>query len=356
MEDAATAEISRSQLWQWIHNGAKLDDGRPVERGAVPDRAGRAAGAAGRRRAPAGYREAVEILDGLVAEEEFTEFLTLPAYRIWTRKGTCAPSLVGSPRLPRRSRRRPDETADRGGRRAERHPRPGRDLRTYECDGLASFRARPALVVLPGSTEEVAAVGAASRRGRRCPSSPAARGRASRAARCRFRGACRWRCSRMKRILEVDLENGWMRVEPGVINLDVTQGDRRRGLLLRARPVLAERLHDRRQRRRELGRRALPQVRLHRQPRPRRAAGARATATVVDLGGPALDAPGYDLLGRAGRQRGARWASSPRWCCGSSASPRPRGPSSPPSPRPTRRGTAVCGDHRRRASCPPPSR
>ena len=30
MEDAATAEISRSQIWQWIHHGVELDDGRPV--------------------------------------------------------------------------------------------------------------------------------------------------------------------------------------------------------------------------------------------------------------------------------------------------------------------------------------
>jgi len=30
MEDAATAEISRAQLWQWLHRGAKLDDGRPM--------------------------------------------------------------------------------------------------------------------------------------------------------------------------------------------------------------------------------------------------------------------------------------------------------------------------------------
>src|SRR5437867_13310400 len=30
MEDAATAEISRTQLWQWIHHGAHLDDGRAV--------------------------------------------------------------------------------------------------------------------------------------------------------------------------------------------------------------------------------------------------------------------------------------------------------------------------------------
>src|SRR6202042_1194030 len=30
MEDAATAEISRAQLWQWVHHKAKLSDGRPV--------------------------------------------------------------------------------------------------------------------------------------------------------------------------------------------------------------------------------------------------------------------------------------------------------------------------------------
>ena len=30
MEDAATAEISRAQVWQWIHHGATLDDGRHV--------------------------------------------------------------------------------------------------------------------------------------------------------------------------------------------------------------------------------------------------------------------------------------------------------------------------------------
>ena len=35
MEDAATAEISRAQIWQWVHHGATLDDGRRVTRGAV---------------------------------------------------------------------------------------------------------------------------------------------------------------------------------------------------------------------------------------------------------------------------------------------------------------------------------
>ena len=31
MEDAATAEISRAQLWQWVHHGAHLEDGRLVD-------------------------------------------------------------------------------------------------------------------------------------------------------------------------------------------------------------------------------------------------------------------------------------------------------------------------------------
>ena len=32
MEDAATAEISRAQIWQWIHNGAMTSDGEPITR------------------------------------------------------------------------------------------------------------------------------------------------------------------------------------------------------------------------------------------------------------------------------------------------------------------------------------
>ena len=89
--------------------------------------------------------------------------------------------------------------------------------------------------------------------------------------------------ARLTRILEIDIERGQVVVEPGVANLDVTRAVGVGGLLLRARPVVAAGLHDRRQRRRELGRRALPQVRLHGQPRPRggdRAAGRRARRAV----------------------------------------------------------------------------
>ncbi|MDX1995978.1 MAG: malate synthase A [bacterium] len=86
MEDAATAEISRSQLWQWLHHPqARLDDGRPITaelyqqlaeeellniRQAVDD----SAFEGGR------YAEARDILDKLVLPETYAEFLTTLAY------------------------------------------------------------------------------------------------------------------------------------------------------------------------------------------------------------------------------------------------------------------------------------
>jgi malate synthase len=85
MEDAATAEISRAQLWQWIHNAAKMDDGRTVtyelyrellqsELFKIKDYIGETAFANGR------VEEAVQIFEKLIIAEEFPEFLTLVAY------------------------------------------------------------------------------------------------------------------------------------------------------------------------------------------------------------------------------------------------------------------------------------
>jgi malate synthase len=79
MEDAATAEISRAQLWQWIHNGATTEDGEPITReryAAIRDEELAKLGGkdAGR------FREAAEILDGLVLADDFAPFLTIPAY------------------------------------------------------------------------------------------------------------------------------------------------------------------------------------------------------------------------------------------------------------------------------------
>ena len=79
MEDAATAEISRSQLWQWRTAGTPLDDGRPLTADryhAVREQELAALGGAGEGRLGA----AAELLDELVLSDDFMEFLTLPAY------------------------------------------------------------------------------------------------------------------------------------------------------------------------------------------------------------------------------------------------------------------------------------
>ena len=79
MEDAATAEISRSQLWQWRRTGTTLDDCRPLtsERyRAIRDEELAALGGTGEGR----LREAAALLDELVLTDDFVEFLTLPAY------------------------------------------------------------------------------------------------------------------------------------------------------------------------------------------------------------------------------------------------------------------------------------
>ncbi len=83
MEDAATAEISRSQLWQWRTAGARLDDGRFLTGGlytAIRDAELAALG--GPDGANGHLADAAELLDGLVLDDTFTEFLTLGAARL----------------------------------------------------------------------------------------------------------------------------------------------------------------------------------------------------------------------------------------------------------------------------------
>jgi malate synthase len=85
MEDAATAEISRSQVWQWIHHGVSLAEGQTVTRDLVKKveqeelakirkTVGDDAYAGGR------YEEAASLFDGVALSEEFAEFLTIPGY------------------------------------------------------------------------------------------------------------------------------------------------------------------------------------------------------------------------------------------------------------------------------------
>ncbi|MFN0060200.1 MAG: malate synthase A [Planctomycetota bacterium] len=84
MEDAATAEISRTQVWQWIRHGARLDDGTLVTRELVRSLLNMAAHTrATRNKDHADHRaEAVALLDRLMTAPELAEFLTVPAYRL----------------------------------------------------------------------------------------------------------------------------------------------------------------------------------------------------------------------------------------------------------------------------------
>lgn len=81
MEDAATAEISRAQIWQWIRHKAKLDDGRLIDL-ALCNRILDEELAALKAEASAGHRydDAAAIFRDLIAATRFPEFLTLPAY------------------------------------------------------------------------------------------------------------------------------------------------------------------------------------------------------------------------------------------------------------------------------------
>jgi malate synthase len=90
MEDAATAEISRTQVWQWIRHGAALEDGRAVTpelfQRVVDDEMKRIAADLGADRMRDGrFDEARAIFQRLSTAETLEPFLTLPAYALLDR-------------------------------------------------------------------------------------------------------------------------------------------------------------------------------------------------------------------------------------------------------------------------------
>ncbi len=86
MEDAATAEISRSQVWQWVHSAkGVLDDGRKVSadlvRALIPEELAKVLSVvAGQGADGASYRRAAALFEEMSLAEDFPEFLTLPLY------------------------------------------------------------------------------------------------------------------------------------------------------------------------------------------------------------------------------------------------------------------------------------
>jgi malate synthase len=87
MEDAATAEISRTQLWQWVHHGVTLSDGRAVTaelvRQVLDEETAKIRAAVGEDVWNAGHpRQTREVFESVALTEPLIEFLTVPAYAL----------------------------------------------------------------------------------------------------------------------------------------------------------------------------------------------------------------------------------------------------------------------------------
>jgi glycolate oxidase len=167
-------------------------------------------------------------------------------------------------------------------------------LLVYECDGLTHGRTRPAMVVLPGSTDEVVEVVKLAREAG-MPIVPRGAGTGLSGGARPTPGSLVVVLSRMKRILAVDLESGTARVEPGVINLDVTRAVSAAGWYYAPDPssqsvcTIGGNVSEN-----SGGAHCLKYGFT-----VNHVLAARAVldgGEVVDLGGPAADAPGYDLL------------------------------------------------------------
>jgi malate synthase len=86
MEDAATAEISRTQVWQWLHHGAQLSDHRAVTAGMVrqtiPEQLAHIRAEIGDGRFKAGkFDQASQLFEQMMISNDCKEFLTLEAYK-----------------------------------------------------------------------------------------------------------------------------------------------------------------------------------------------------------------------------------------------------------------------------------
>lgn len=86
MEDAATAEISRTQVWQWLKNEVKLEDGRTFDlklyKELLSDEVAKITAEIGAENSTKSkLKLAISLFDELVIAENFEEFLTLPAYK-----------------------------------------------------------------------------------------------------------------------------------------------------------------------------------------------------------------------------------------------------------------------------------
>src|SRR6185503_6982269 len=82
MEDAATAEISRTQIWQWLKHRATLDDGRTVTRELVEQLVGEEFSRVRDEVGASRFERARALFVQVATSAELEDFLTLPAYQL----------------------------------------------------------------------------------------------------------------------------------------------------------------------------------------------------------------------------------------------------------------------------------
>jgi malate synthase len=87
MEDAATAEISRAQIWQWLRHGSKTTDGKTITKEyfdlLMKEELEKIKNTIGDNQYARGkFSEASDIFKNMSTSTEFEEFLTLPAYQL----------------------------------------------------------------------------------------------------------------------------------------------------------------------------------------------------------------------------------------------------------------------------------
>jgi len=80
MEDAATAEISRAQVWQWLRHGARLSDGRSITRELVRQVIGEELGKLKARSGGGKFDSAAQLFERMMTGGDFPDFMTLSAY------------------------------------------------------------------------------------------------------------------------------------------------------------------------------------------------------------------------------------------------------------------------------------
>jgi glycolate oxidase len=169
------------------------------------------------------------------------------------------------------------------------------ETRAYECDALTAYKCPPLAVVLPSSDRRGRGGAEGLPRAEGVPVVPRGAGTSLAGGALPTADSVILGVARLNRVLEIDYDNRFIRVQSGRTNLSVTGAVEER-ILLRPRPVEPAGLRHRGQRRDEFRRGALPEIRGDDEQPAGRDHGHDGRQ-VMEIGGAHLDAAGYDLLG-----------------------------------------------------------